>query len=174
MTTSRTVISFFVSVPVLSDAITDADPSVSTALRWRTIAFRRAIRCTPIDSTTVTTAGRPSGTAATASATPRIRTSNNAERPWTCSTTTIVAIMTTAMTIDHQAQHLADAIELLLERRRLGRNLGQQSRDAPHLRPHARCDDHRPPAAVGDRRPAVDHVGAIAETDVGGYRGDFL
>jgi hypothetical protein len=33
VTTSRTVISFLVSVPVLSDAITVADPSASTALK---------------------------------------------------------------------------------------------------------------------------------------------
>ena len=42
--TTRTVISFFVKVPVLSEAITFAEPSVSTAARWRTIAFRFAIR----------------------------------------------------------------------------------------------------------------------------------
>ena len=61
------------------------------------MAFRRAMRCTPIESTTVTIAGRPSGTAATASATPRMSTSRNADNPRTCSTTTIVAIITTAM-----------------------------------------------------------------------------
>ena len=66
MTTTRTVISFFVSVPVLSDAITLAEPNVSTAARCRTMALRRAIRWTPMDSTAVTTAGNPSGTAATA------------------------------------------------------------------------------------------------------------
>ena len=75
VTTTRTVISFLVSVPVLSEAMTLAEPSVSTAARCRTIAFRRAIRCTPIASTAVTTAGSPSGTAATASATPRMSTS---------------------------------------------------------------------------------------------------
>ena len=74
VTTMRTVISFFVSVPVLSDAMTLAEPSVSTAARCRTMALRCAMRCTPIESTAVTTAGSPSGTAATASATPRIST----------------------------------------------------------------------------------------------------
>ena len=78
VTTTRTVISFFVSVPVLSDAMTVAEPSVSTAARWRTMALRLAMRCTPSDSTAVTTAGSPSGTAATASATPRISTSKSA------------------------------------------------------------------------------------------------
>ena len=79
MTTTRTVISFLVSVPVLSEAMTVAEPSVSTAARCRTMALRRAMRCTPIDSTAVTTAGSPSGTAATASATPRMSTSKSAD-----------------------------------------------------------------------------------------------
>jgi hypothetical protein len=98
VTTARTVISFRVSVPVLSDAMTVAEPSVSTAARWRTMAFRLAMRCTPSARTAVTTAGSPSGTAATASATPRTSTSNSAETPRTSSTRRIVAIMTTAMT----------------------------------------------------------------------------
>ena len=49
VTTTRTVISFFVSVPVLSEAMTFAEPSVSTAARCRTMAFRFAMRCTPSD-----------------------------------------------------------------------------------------------------------------------------
>jgi len=61
------------------------------------IAFRRAMRCTPSESTAVTTAGSPSGTAATARATPRMSTSIRAVRPRTSSIMTIVAIMTTAM-----------------------------------------------------------------------------
>ena len=81
VTTARTVISFFVSVPVLSEAMTLAEPSVSTAARWRTIALRFAMRCTPSASTAVTTAGKPSGTAATASATPRMSTSKIAAEP---------------------------------------------------------------------------------------------
>ena len=56
------------------------------------------MRCTPRESTAVTTAGRPSGTAATASATPRMSTSKSAEKPRTSSTRMIVAIITTAMT----------------------------------------------------------------------------
>jgi hypothetical protein len=58
-----------VSVPVLSEQITVTDPSDSTAGSRRTIALRRAIRCTPIASTMVSAAGSPSGIAATASPT---------------------------------------------------------------------------------------------------------
>jgi hypothetical protein len=59
-----------VSVRVLSVQITVAAPSASTAGRRLTSARRRAIRRSPIASAIVTTAGSPSGTAATASALP--------------------------------------------------------------------------------------------------------
>ena len=65
----RTVISFLVTVPVLSEQITVTEPSVSTAGRRRMMACRRAMRSTPIASVIVSTAGRPSGIAATASPT---------------------------------------------------------------------------------------------------------
>ena len=64
-----TVILFWVSVPVLSEQITEAEPSVSTAGRLRIMALRLTIRLTPSASTTVTIAGSPSGIAATAKAT---------------------------------------------------------------------------------------------------------
>ena len=59
-----------VRVPVLSEAITEAAPSVSTDDSFLTMALWRAMRCTPSASTTERMAGRPSGTAATASDTP--------------------------------------------------------------------------------------------------------
>jgi hypothetical protein len=49
--------------------MTVAEPSVSTAASLRISARRRAMRSTPSESATVTTASRPSGTAATASPT---------------------------------------------------------------------------------------------------------
>ena len=64
--TVRTVMRFSVSVPVLSEQMTLALPSVSTAGIRRTMLFFAAIRRTPTASTIVTTAGRPSGIAATA------------------------------------------------------------------------------------------------------------
>jgi hypothetical protein len=64
------VISERVSVPVLSEQMTDAEPSVSTDDSFLTMALRRAMRCTPSASTIDRMAGRPSGTAATASDTP--------------------------------------------------------------------------------------------------------
>ena len=63
---STTVILFWVSVPVLSEQIICAHPSVSTAVSFLIIAFLLDILVTPIERTTVTTAARPSGIAATA------------------------------------------------------------------------------------------------------------
>ena len=67
--TSTTVILFMVRVPVLSEQMTEAQPSVSTAGSFFTMALRLTIRCTPSASTMITTAVRPSGIAATARAT---------------------------------------------------------------------------------------------------------
>ena len=63
---STTFILFCVSVPVLSEAITVLLPSVSTAGSFLTMLFFLAILVIPIDSIIVTTAGNPSGIAATA------------------------------------------------------------------------------------------------------------
>jgi len=58
-----------VKVPVLSEQMTDVHPRVSTDGRLRTIAFFLAIRLVPSAKQVVMTAGKPSGIAATASAT---------------------------------------------------------------------------------------------------------
>jgi len=58
-----------VNVPVLSEQMTEVQPSVSTDGRLRTIAFFFAIRRVPSARHVVITAGSPSGMAATASAT---------------------------------------------------------------------------------------------------------
>ena len=63
---------FCVSVPVLSEHITVLLPSVSTAGNFFTIAFFFTIFWTPIASTIVDTATRPSGIAATAKLTATI------------------------------------------------------------------------------------------------------
>ena len=71
------VILFNVNVPVLSEQITEVDPSVSTAGSRLTIALRRAISRVPIDNNAVTTAGSPVGIAATANATPVMNNVSN-------------------------------------------------------------------------------------------------
>mmetsp|Transcript_958 Transcript_958/g.3662 ORF Transcript_958/g.3662 Transcript_958/m.3662 type:complete len:321 (-) Transcript_958:905-1867(-) len=64
-----TVIAFVVRVPVLSLQITEVHPRVSTEDNVRTIALRFAIFRVPNARQVVTTAGNPSGIAATARAT---------------------------------------------------------------------------------------------------------
>ena len=61
-----TFILFWVSVPVLSEHIIELLPKVSTAGSFLIIALFLDILVTPIDSIIVTTAGSPSGIAATA------------------------------------------------------------------------------------------------------------
>ena len=100
--TRSIVISDRVRVPVLSEAMTEAEPSVSTDDSFLTIALCLAIRCTPSASTTDRIAGSPSGTAATASDTPssRTRVKSAAVRISEISrmvATTTTAMMTTAM-----------------------------------------------------------------------------
>mmetsp|Transcript_22832 Transcript_22832/g.54592 ORF Transcript_22832/g.54592 Transcript_22832/m.54592 type:complete len:418 (+) Transcript_22832:1675-2928(+) len=72
---SWTVISFLVSVPVLSEQITVTDPRVSTAGSCRMIALLFASICIASASEIVTTAGRPSGMIATAMATVDLKAS---------------------------------------------------------------------------------------------------
>ena len=62
------------------------------------------------------------------------------------------------MTTTIDPEQFADAVEFLSQRRGLGRRLLQHAGDAPHLGLHARRRDHRPPAPVGRRRAAEDHV----------------
>ena len=53
-------------MPVLSEQTTETAPNVSTDGSLRTIVLALTIFCTPKAKTIVTTAGKPSGTAATA------------------------------------------------------------------------------------------------------------
>src|SRR5216117_733957 len=69
VTKTRTFISPFVSVPVLSEQITEAAPRASTAGSFRISAPRRIIRWSPNARLIVTIAGSPSGIAATESPT---------------------------------------------------------------------------------------------------------
>ena len=95
---STTVILFWVRVPVLSEQMIWAQPRVSTAVRRRMMAFRFDMLVTPMERTTVTTAARPSGMAATARETAimkesraRARSKRPARMIWTAKTTTQIA-----------------------------------------------------------------------------------
>ena len=92
------VISARVRVLVLSDAMTDAQPSVSTEDKPFMMAWCLAMRCTPKASTTVRMAGKPSGTAATASDTPSSSTGITSAALRTSDSIRMVPTTTTAIT----------------------------------------------------------------------------
>jgi len=73
----------------LSEQITEVEPRVSTECNRLTMAFSLAIWAMPTARVTVTTAGRPSGMAATASATaPSIASRNEpSSAHWVMNTT---------------------------------------------------------------------------------------
>ena len=77
--------------------ITEADPSVSAELNFLTTALRVDIRCTPSARTTDNTAGRPSGTAATASETPSSRIVTQSPGVRGVCTIAMVSMMTIAI-----------------------------------------------------------------------------
>ena len=130
------------------------------------MALRRAIRCTPIESTAVTTAGSPSGTAATASATPRISTSNSAGGTLHVLDEDDGRNHDDGDGDDDEAEDFAGAIELALKRRGLvGRRL-EKSGNLPHLGLHAGGGDDSLAVSVGCGCAAEDHVVAIAERHV--------
>ncbi len=128
------VIRFSVSVPVLSLQMTVTAPSVSTAVSLRMSALRRSMRRAPSASAMVTTAGSPSGTAATARLTAVTKTS--------------VRLLAAGDTEDgqrgdqHERQHRqppAERVEPSLQRRRLPLDHADEGRDPPQLGAHPRA-----------------------------------
>ena len=129
-------------MPVLSEQITDVDPRVSTEWRRFTMACCLAIREIPMARVTVTTAGRPSGMAATARATApeggvgEVGALDHLQH-------------------EHQAdgdpgdhgQALAQPVELALQRRVAGLVAAEHLGHLAHLGGHAGAgDDHLGPA----------------------------
>ncbi len=145
VTSARTVISFCVSVPVLSLAITVAEPSVSTADSRRTMALRRAIRCMPSDSTTVVTAASPSGTAETASETVYSSTPTSTAVVMSRCISRIVAPTTMAMTMTMAPR--------ILPRRSSSRCSGVGSGSVACSRPAMRPNSVCMPVATTTARP---------------------
>ena len=156
-TKAHTVISFLVRVPVLSVQMTVVEPSVSTAGSRRTSARIRAMRCMPIASVIVATAGRPSGTAAMASEMP-ISSMSRKAWPRRKPATTITAQR--ASTTPTRAWPSWASFRS----RGVSRSPASSIR-APILPISVRAGgrDDQPAAAVGDRRAHEGHVGAVAQ-----------
>src|SRR3970282_441068 len=114
-----TVIWFWVRVPVLSEQMTLAAPRVSTEASRRMRACRRTISRMPIARVMVTTAGKPSRPAAIARP-PAHQEHQGADDQ------------------AYGAKLLAQLVQALLERRRLGVQGLQHLGDQAHLRVHPR------------------------------------
>ena len=74
----------------------------------------------------------------------------------------------------YDAQPLAGAVELLLQRGRLLLGGFEQSGNAANLRTHAGGDSHRAAAAISGDRARIEHVAAIADADICVDRLDLL
>ena len=169
------VISDRVSVPVLSEAITEADPRVSTDERFLTMALRFAIRCTPIASTTERIDGQALGHGGDRERDPQQQDRHEVRRS--------PHVRHEHRRDDHHqgdddhrdAERAPQAADLPLERGRVLPGGLQHLGDAPHLRAHADARDDGPPDALGDGGALVGHVRAVAEGDlVGDHRGGLL
>ena len=124
--TCCTVILFWVRVPVLSEQTTPAQPRVSTAGSFFTMAFRPASRWMPRARTMVTMAGRPSGMAATARET-AVRNISSSPFPWNSPTPNITA---------HTARHRKDRdLDISPIRRWSGVSPSPLSRSRPAICP---------------------------------------
>ncbi len=89
-------------MPVLSEQIADVEPSVSTERSRLTIAPLSASVRVPIDSSIVTTAGRPVGIAAIARLIPMKNSSSKSSpraRPMTTMATSAAAAMSVMMMV---------------------------------------------------------------------------
>ena len=143
-----------------------AEPSVSTAARCRTMALRRAMRCTPIDSTAVTTAGQALGH--------RRNSQRDAEDQDVEEGGGAAHVLDQDDRGDHddgdrhhdEAEDLAGAIQLALQRRPLLFGLLQESGNATHLGAHPGRGHDRRAMSVGRRGAAVDHVVAVAQRNL--------
>ena len=147
---------FWVRVPVLSEQMTPAQPRVSTAGSFFTIAPRLAIRPTPRASTRVTMAGRPSGMAATARET-AVRNISSIFFPWRRPNPNITA---------HTHRHRKDSfweISAILAWR--GVVPSSWSESIPAIWPI--WLSRRAPAG-GDQGAGEDHVDPVTQRGVGG------
>ena len=163
---ASTRIRFCVSVPVLSDATTVVLPSVSTAGRCRMIACRRAIRRTPTASAIVTTAGSPSGTAATARLMPGQRGVGEREAAHGGDDARAATAATPIATVITRPKRARSRVS--------GVSSGLTPSSSVEIRPSsvrgAGRDGHAAAAARGHDGAGVEHAAALGQRRVGGDR----
>ena len=157
-TAPRTVISFWVRVPVLSVQMTVHEPRVSTDDRRLIRAWRPAIRCTPMARERVTVGSIPSGTKATIMP----MREDEAGRRVDAGQPDGEDEEEDADAGRQRRHDAGDAGHLPLQRARgLAHGLGQVG-DRAELGAHPGGADHRPAGAGGHGRPGEDQVGLLA------------
>ena len=143
----------------------DTEPSVSTAGRRRMIALRCAMRCTPIASVTVISAGRPSGMSDTAMLTIAWNISTNS-MPRTHRPKANTITPTTAMT---RGDRVAELLDLAQQRRLERADPGHHLVDAAELGVGAGRDHDARPAPGRDQRARERHAFAVADGGLLGH-----
>ena len=149
---------FSVRVPVLSEQMTVTEPSVSTAGSLRIRACRFSIRCAPSASAMVTTAGRPSGTTATAMlmAVMNISSQSSPSATPTTKMTTTSAAATIARLRPNWFRRRCSGVCVVLDAL-------DQLGHVPELGAHPGGHHRHLPAAVGDRGAHEGHVDLVAQ-----------
>ncbi len=163
---ARASIRFSVRVPVLSVQMTVAEPSVSTEVRSRTSALRRAMRCEAMASERVTVGSRPSGTLATMMPMAKRRFSHGSSpspRPRRKKTTP--STVASPATI-RPRRTISRCRGVSSSRGRLG-----EVGDAPELRLHAGGEDERARPPGGEEGARQQHVVAAQQLLLGDGRG---
>ena len=174
-----TVIWFWVSVPVLSEQMVVVEPSVSTEESLRMRAWRLIIWLMPSARLMVTTAGRPSGTAAMARLTETMKASVISlancfkVRQRVLEQEGQIRIVDHSNQEDHRhqdqgadAQGLAQFIQPALERSFFRFDALQHGGDQTQLGVHAGAGDHAAPAPVGDRGAHEGSILPVAQRGV--------
>ena len=133
----------------------------------RTITFRFAIRCIPSESTIVVTAVRPSGTAATASET---ASSSTVDQPSADRIPSVSRIVRPRPRPRSRSTAMPSSLPTRSSSRCSGVDSSSVSWSEPgdlaKLGRRSGGRDHRPAAAGGHRRPAEEHLLAVADADL--------
>ena len=163
------VIWFIVRVPVLSELSAEVDPRVSTERSCFTMAPAAASIWEPLDRMAVSIAGSAVGMAAIMNAT-AVRNSSWSGTPRAMPRSSDAASAKAARIEDLARQ----PVDLLRQRRLLGRGRLEHPADVADLRVHAGRDDEDRAGTAGDLGVHERHVHAVPERGVGSDRVHLL
>ena len=147
--------------------MTWAQPRVSTAVRRRMMALRLDILVTPMESTTVTTAARPSGYGGDGQGDGDHEAVEDDLRTQPAGAQDLHGEDDDADAEDEPGEDLGQLAELYLQRGLALLGAGEGVGNLAHLGVHAGGGDDGGAAAVGDGGAHVAHVLAVAQGHVG-------